>query len=60
MNPVHEWEGVHFSGSGPVPVTSISYYSLTADDTVLTGGEDGRIAVLRLEKPQVSRYIGKS
>ncbi|XP_019851438.1 PREDICTED: nucleoporin Nup43-like [Amphimedon queenslandica] len=55
--PAYEWKGVHCSNASPVPVTSITHYSLTNDDTVLTAGEDGRIAVLRLDKPTPSSFI---
>ena len=54
------WEDLHHSQGGTLcPCSSLAQCALSLS-TVLTGGEDGRITVLTLEKPTVLQVIGMS
>ena len=58
---VHAWEGVHyFKSREPAPCTALGVCRGGGGAvSLVTGGEDGRISVLRSDSQKPLRVIGK-
>ena len=57
LGVIQKWAGLHrFKGGGAAPCTALALLSNT---TVVTGGEDGRLTLLKVDEQQPLRIIGK-
>ena len=57
MEAVQEWVDLHSSGGRGCPCTCLAVYG---EDAILSGGEDGRIALVSPGHPVPVRVLGKS
>lgn len=55
IEPVKRWAELHTSGGTPCPCTCVGTW---ADDTIVTGGEDGRITLLSPGHNAAVRILG--
>ena len=53
----HNWSEVHRSAGHPCPSTCLATY---ADDTILSGGEDGRLVLLTPGRAEPTQVLGLS
>ena len=57
MEAVKEWVDLHSTGGRGCPCTCLAVYG---EDAILSGGEDGRIALVSPGHPAPVRVLGKS
>ena len=56
VEAVHQWAQLHSSGGRGCPCTCLAVYG---EDTILSGGEDGRIALISPGQPVPVRVLGE-